>query len=64
MELKEMLLKTEGHILAECAVRDKIWGIGISMKDENRFDINKWRGQNLLGFALMEARRSLKGLAG
>lgn len=62
-ELKEMLLKTEGHILAECAVMDKIWGIGISMKDENRFDINKWKGQNLLGFALMEARKSLKGLA-
>lgn len=60
VELKEMLLKTEEHILAECAVMDKIWGIGISMKDENRFDINKWKGQNLLGFALMEARKSLR----
>ena len=59
MELKEMLLKTEGHILAECAVMDKIWGIGISMKDENRFDINKWKGQNLLGLTLMEVRKKL-----
>ena len=30
------------------------------MKDENRFDINKWKGQNLLGFALMEARKKLQ----
>jgi len=60
-ELEDLLLKTEGHILAECAVKDKIWGIGISMKDENRFDISKWKGQNLLGFALMEARKKLQG---
>lgn len=57
--LRDLLLKTGDHILAECAVMDKIWGIGISMKDENRFDISKWNGQNLLGFALMEARKKL-----
>ncbi|MFG6393447.1 MAG: NADAR family protein [Lachnospiraceae bacterium] len=59
-ELKDLLLKTGNCILAECAVYDKIWGIGLSMKDEGRFDINKWTGQNLLGFALMETRRKLK----
>ncbi|MCI9078757.1 MAG: NADAR family protein [Lachnospiraceae bacterium] len=59
-ELGDLLLNTKGHILAECAVRDKIWGIGISMKDENRFDISKWKGQNLLGFALMEVRKKLQ----
>lgn len=57
--LRDLLLKTGNNILAECAVMDKIWGIGISMKDENRFDISKWKGQNLLGFALMEARKKL-----
>lgn len=57
--LKKMLLETGNSILAECAVRDKIWGIGLGMKDENRFDISKWKGQNLLGFALMEVRRKL-----
>ena len=31
-ELKEKLLATEQDILAECAVQDKIWGIGLSMK--------------------------------
>ncbi|MDE6614986.1 MAG: NADAR family protein [Lachnospiraceae bacterium] len=59
-ELRDLLLETGEHILAECAVMDKIWGIGISMKDENRFDINKWKGQNLLGFALMETRKKLR----
>lgn len=56
-KLKDMLLKTKNHILAECAVKDRIWGIGLSMKDEKRFDMDKWNGQNLLGFALMEVRR-------
>jgi ribA/ribD-fused uncharacterized protein len=55
-ELKKMLLETGNDILAECAVRDCIWGIGLSMTDEKRFSLSLWRGQNLLGFALMEVR--------
>ena len=58
-ELKEMLLATGQDILAECAVQDRIWGIGLSMKDENRLDMNKWQGQNLLGFSLMRVREIL-----
>lgn len=55
-ELKKMLLETGNDILAECAVQDRIWGIGLSMTDEKRFSLSHWRGQNLLGFALMEVR--------
>lgn len=58
-ELKQRLLNTADCLLAECAVRDTIWGIGISMKQDDRFDIAKWRGRNLLGFALMEVRNAL-----
>ena len=47
---------TEDSILAECAVNDRIWGIGLSMKDSNRLESEKWRGQNLLGYALMMVR--------
>lgn len=54
--LKKQLLSTAPHILAECAVHDKIWGIGLSMKDDKRFDMNQWQGQNLLGFSLMMVR--------
>ena len=57
--LKKRLLNTGNDILAECAVQDKIWGIGLSMKDTNRWDMAKWRGENLLGFALMMVREDL-----
>lgn len=59
-ELKKRLLDTGEDILAECAVQDKIWGIGLSMKDERRFDMDKWQGRNLLGFALMCVRDELR----
>ena len=59
-DLKKRLLNTGNDILAECAVQDKIWGIGLSMKDVNRWDMEKWRGQNLLGFALMMVREELQ----
>ena len=58
-ELKKQLKETKTAILAECAVKDQIWGIGLSMKDLKRFDITQWRGQNLLGYALMEVRKRL-----
>lgn len=57
--LKERLLDTQKRILAECAVQDRLWGIGLSMKDDRRFDLDKWQGQNLLGFSLMRVRTML-----
>lgn len=60
-ELKQQLLKTGDALLAECAVRDRIWGIGLAMHDPDRLDRSKWKGQNLLGYALMMARDKLKG---
>lgn len=58
--LKSQLLATQEDILAECAVQDKVWGIGLSMKDERRFCINEWQGSNLLGFSLMQVRTVLR----
>ena len=58
-ELALLLLATDDAILAECAAKDRIWGIGLNMHDNDRFDIQKWKGQNLLGFALMEVRKSM-----
>ena len=57
--IKDALLATGDAILAECAVKDRIWGIGLSIKDKRRFDLKEWRGQNLLGYALMEVRREI-----
>lgn len=57
--LKNKLLATGQAVLAECAVNDRIWGIGLSMKDNNRLNIKSWRGQNLLGKCLMIVREKL-----
>lgn len=61
-ELKKEILSTKDAVLAECAVKDTIWGIGLSMKDENRFDKSRWRGTNLLGYALMLVRTKIEFL--
>lgn len=58
-ELKKKLLETNDAVLAECAVRDRIWGIGLSMTEPDRHDLVKWKGQNLLGYALMMVREKL-----
>lgn len=58
-ELKGKLKTTENAVLAECAVKDRIWGIGLSMKDPNRLNKSKWNGKNLLGYALMMVRDHL-----
>lgn len=58
-DLKDRLKDTGGAVLAECAVKDLVWGTGLSMKDPDRFDMSKWRGQNLLGYTLMMVRERL-----
>lgn len=59
-ELRQQLLGTGDSILAECARGDLIWGIGLAMDDPGRFDTGCWHGKNLLGFALMKVRDSLR----
>lgn len=60
-DLSEMLKNTGDALLAECAVRDRIWGIGISMTDPNRLIPSKWNGLNLLGYSLMMVRKTISG---
>ena len=58
--LKQFLLNTKDKILVEASPYDKIWGIGM---DENNKDIlnpSKWKGENLLGKALMKVRDYIK----
>ena len=54
--LRRQLVETQGAILAECAVKDCIWGIGLSMHDPKRLNPEQWRGKNLLGYTLMMVR--------
>lgn len=59
-ELKKQLLDTGDVYLVECAHSDVIWACGIWVNEKERFDISKWRGQNILGFTLMEVRDALR----
>lgn len=59
-ELKAFLLSTEDEILAEASPYDGIWGIRMSANAPEAVNPLKWRGQNLLGFALMEVRDELR----
>lgn len=54
--LRKKLKDTQDAILAECAVKDCIWGIGRSMNDPQRMNLEQWKGQNLLGYTLMMVR--------
>lgn len=59
-ELREFLLNTKNRVLVEASPVDTIWGIGLDAKSEFANIPHKWRGLNLLGFALMEVRDLLK----
>ncbi len=53
------LVATRNRVLVEAAPRDRVWGIGLGAEDPRAQNPRTWRGQNLLGFALMEARARL-----
>ncbi|GAB3874959.1 NADAR family protein [Kibdelosporangium lantanae] len=54
--LREFLLATGEKVLVEAAPRDVVWGIGLGRDNPRAQDPAQWRGRNLLGFALMDAR--------
>ncbi|MGW4173731.1 NADAR family protein [Streptomyces chartreusis] len=59
-ELSAFLLGTGDRVLVEASPVDRVWGIGLAARDEGAHDPERWRGPNLLGFALMEARERLR----
>lgn len=58
-ELGDYLLSTAPALLVEASPRDRIWGIGLGPSNPDARDPTRWRGRNLLGFALTEVRRQL-----
>jgi hypothetical protein len=60
-ELAAYLLGTGDRVLVEASPVDRIWGIGLTADDPRAANPEQWRGLNLLGFALMDARTTLRG---
>ena len=57
-ELQKKLLATGDSLLAEAAMDDPIWGIGVG-KAKGK-DPKNWRGKNILGNSLMRVREVLR----
>ncbi|GGU34668.1 NADAR family protein [Streptomyces violascens] len=60
--LRAYLLGTGNRVLVEASPLDRIWGIGLAADAPEADDPARWRGLNLLGFALTEAREQLRRL--
>ncbi|QJB31362.1 NADAR family protein [Chitinophaga oryzae] len=58
-DLKEFLINTKDRVLVEASPVDTIWGIGMKSDHEHVENPLRWRGQNLLGYALMAVRDKL-----
>lgn len=58
--LKELLLATGDAPFVECSPYDGIWGIALGAKDPDATNPLKWKGANLLGRAIDEARRLIR----
>jgi ribA/ribD-fused uncharacterized protein len=59
--LGDFLLDTGDQVLVEASPHDRIWGIGLAADDPLAQHPDTWQGENLLGFALMDAREALRG---
>lgn len=58
-DLADILTRTGTQVLAEASPFDRIWGIGMAASNPAATQPSRWKGLNLLGFALMDARDHL-----
>ncbi|WP_431354960.1 NADAR family protein [Enterovibrio norvegicus] len=58
--LRDFLQNTGDNTIVEASPVDKVWGIGLAEDHQDVYKPDKWQGQNLLGFALMEVRRRIR----
>jgi len=58
-DLKAYLIGTKNRVLVESSPVDRIWGTGLAKDHEFAEVPQKWKGENLLGLALMKARGNI-----
>ena len=59
-KLCNFLLSTDKKVIAECNGNDTYWSIGYFQNNPCSDDKSKWKGQNKLGYILMEVRDKLR----
>ena len=58
--IKEYLLQTKETEIVECSVRDRFWGIGLSVSTNEKMEKEKWRGKNMMGKLLCQIRSDIQ----
>lgn len=58
-DMKEFLINTGDRVIIEASPYDAIWGIGMSITSKGVENPNNWKGENLLGYVLMDTRTAL-----
>jgi hypothetical protein len=53
------LVGTGSRVLVEASPADAVWGIGMGADHSDAKEPDRWKGENLLGYALMEVRDKL-----
>lgn len=56
------LLETGDRVLVEASPFDKIWGILMRENDPGVDDEKNWKGENLLGYALVDTRKYIRSI--
>lgn len=60
-DLFKLLLATGDDVFVEASPEDRVWGIGMRKTDKGIGNPMNWKGLNLLGKAITEAKRLLRG---
>lgn len=61
-KLLEELIASHPKKIVEASPYDTIWGVGLHFTDDKILDEKNWKGQNLLGEAIMQVRSDLTQL--
>ena len=59
-DLRDFLLDTGDKILVEASPYDTIWGVDMKEDNPDCLIPRNWKGENLLGFCLMEVRNFVR----